>query len=89
MQLNKQRGLPLIKDKEMKVDTSKDEDFQNTLSQVGDVIDGKNIGTVVPVLMALLCSCAEISGMKPEKLIIYFIMSVHSHFAMPDDESIH
>jgi hypothetical protein len=74
----------------MKVDTSQEDlDFENTLKEVGKTIHGVNIDVVVPVLMSLLCSCAEFSNMKPEKLIMFFIASVHAHFAIPDDESIH
>jgi hypothetical protein len=74
----------------MKIDTSReDKEFLNTLDSVNDLLQGKDIKVVVPVLMSLLCACAEMSGMKEETLIMYFIASVQSHFAMPDDESIH
>ena len=74
----------------MKVDISReDAEFFSTLENVNDVLQGKDVKVVVPVLMSLLCACAEISGMKPEALIMYFITSVHAHYEMPDDESIH
>lgn len=74
----------------MKNDTSReDKEFINTLNAVGETIHGVNVDVVVPVLMSLLCTCAEMSNMKPERLIMFFIASVHAHFAMPDDESIH
>lgn len=74
----------------MKNDTSQEDlDYVKTLHAVGETIHGVHIDVVVPVLMSLICQCAEMSNMKPEKLIMFFIASVHSHFAMPDDESIH
>jgi hypothetical protein len=73
----------------MKLDSQEDQDFISTLNIVGETIHGKDMDVVVPVLMSLLCSCAELSNMKPEKLIMFFIASVSSHFAIPDDESIH
>lgn len=82
--------MPSIKENKMKIDTSReDADFFSTLEDVNDVLQGKDVGTVVPVLMSLLCTCAEMANMKAEVLIMYFITSVESHFAMPDDESIH
>lgn len=82
--------MPSIKENKMNIDTShEDTEFLSTLENVNDVLQGKDVKVVVPVLMSLLCVCAEMSGMKPEHLIMYFITSVHSHFAIPDDESIH
>ena len=71
--------------------TENDVEYLKLLNAVGTVIDGQNIDNIVPVLMTLLCQCAEIQHMTPDKLLVYFIASIANHFGDSNinQESIH
>ena len=48
--------MPSIKENKMNIDTShEDTEFLSTLENVNDVLQGKDVKVVVPVLMSLLC----------------------------------
>lgn len=66
-----------------------DKTFSETLDEVGEVIHGKQLDVIIPVLVSLLCACAETSNMPPHILILYFMDAVNSHFNIAEDKQIH